>query len=156
MSSLFPGPATRLRYHRFCLWFRLEPEPEPETEDQPEPEVESTVSKPQRGRHGKKATSCQFCRAVAWVLRIPLQTPAALLRQAQAQAQLHDWPSFHACHAGPEPEVESTVSKPQRGRHGKKANRAIEPEPEPVARLAFFPCLPRWGLDTVDSTSGSG
>lgn len=118
-----------------------EPEPEPETADQPEPEVESAVSKPQRGRPGKKAN-----RAVE---PEPEPEPAAedqLEPEAESAAPKtrRGRPGKKTKRAAdpepepepvtedqPEPEAESAAPKSQRGRPGKKAKRAVEPEPEP-------------------------
>ncbi|KAJ5954564.1 hypothetical protein N7501_008843 [Penicillium viridicatum] len=120
-----------------------EPEPEPETEDQPEPEVESAVSKPQRGRPGKKANRT--------VEPEPEPEPAAEDQpepeaESAAPKSQRGRPRKKAKRAvepesepepepitedQPEPEAESAAPKSQRGRPGKKAKRAVEPEPEP-------------------------
>ncbi|KAJ5834519.1 hypothetical protein N7447_000545 [Penicillium robsamsonii] len=79
--------------------------PTSQKDDQPETVVESAVSKPQRGRPGKKAKHA---------VELEPETEPVTADQA-------------------EPEMESAVPKPQRGRPAKKAKRAAEtvPEPEP-------------------------
>ena len=105
--------------------------PEPETEDQPEPEIESAVSKPQRGRPGKKANRAiepepePEPEAEPAVPKTQRGRPGNRTKRA-AEPELEPVTEDQL-----EPAAESVAPKSQRGRPGKKAKRTVEPEPEP-------------------------
>ncbi|KAJ5131050.1 uncharacterized protein N7515_007089 [Penicillium bovifimosum] len=116
-----------------------EPELEPESviAEQPEPEAEPAAQVPQsRGRPGKKTK-----HAVEPVPDHETENQPETAAKSKAQ---HVKPNKKATRAvdlepetelavenQPRPAVDSAPSKPKRGRPGKKAKRATEPEPEP-------------------------
>ncbi|KGO76517.1 hypothetical protein PITC_087960 [Penicillium italicum] len=130
-----------------------EPEPEPEAEaeaeDQPEPEVEPAVSKPHRGRPGKKANHAVEPEPEAETAAEDQQEPEAESAVPKTQRGRPGKKTKRAVEPEPEPvtenqpepeaEAESAAPKSQRSRPGKKAKRAVEPEPEPEAETEYQP-----------------
>ncbi|KAJ5163078.1 uncharacterized protein N7500_004908 [Penicillium coprophilum] len=109
-------------------------EAEPVTADQAEPEMESALPEPKRGRSGKKAK-----RAAETDLEPepepatadePQPEPVMSKSRGRPRKKTRE-AAEHETEVQLEPEVETTVSSSQRGMRGKKANRAVEPEPEP-------------------------
>ncbi|KAJ5514633.1 hypothetical protein N7463_004185 [Penicillium fimorum] len=108
-----------------------EPELEPEAEAQPEPEVDPAVSKPQRGRPGKKTNRAMEPEPEA-ESAVPKTQRGRPGKKASRAVEPEPVPEPVA-EDQPEPEAESPAPNSRRGRPGKKVKRAAEPEPEPEA-----------------------
>ncbi|OQE47471.1 hypothetical protein PENCOP_c001G08710 [Penicillium coprophilum] len=112
----------------------LESEAEPVTADQAEPEMESALPKPKRGRPGKKAKRAAETDLEPEPEPVTADQPHPGSTKSKSRGRpgkKTNEAAEHETEAQPEPEVETAVSKSQRGMRGKKASRAVEPEPEP-------------------------
>ncbi|CAG8898151.1 unnamed protein product [Penicillium egyptiacum] len=125
---------------------RRDRKPTSQKDGQPETVMEFAVPKPQRGRSGKKAKRAAETEpkpepepATADQPEPEAESAVPKSRGRLGKKTKHAAEPEPETEDQPEPEVESAVSKPQRGRPGKKANRAMDPEPEPEPVTADQP-----------------